>query len=37
MLETILLMMLMFDALCVIIVIADEIRWSLSRLLRHSR
>jgi len=36
MLETILVMMLTFDALCVIIVIADEIRWSFSRL-RHSR
>jgi hypothetical protein len=32
MLETILVMMLIFDALCIIIVILDEIRWSFSRL-----
>jgi hypothetical protein len=31
MLETITVTMLMFDALCIIIVIADEIRWSISR------
>jgi hypothetical protein len=34
MLDTILNMVLAFDAVCFVLLIADEIRWSLSRLRR---